>query len=162
MRRRSAVDSAGMPAALLKPTPRHVQVNALGGTMMLIAAALVVHRYLGRHRAQEARRDGRTARRPVRVRAHRHGWRRGPAAQARRRRRPSHHRSLPVCRARPGTDGTDNAAARRARKVCGGIAGRGLVSRDRTRSELARWLLAPSRSRAGRRQSCRSDAVCPR
>ena len=39
---RSALDSAGIPAALLKPTPRHVRVNASGRAMMIIAAALVV------------------------------------------------------------------------------------------------------------------------
>ena len=42
MRRRSAVDSAGMPAALLKPAPRHVRVNASGGMMLIVAAALVI------------------------------------------------------------------------------------------------------------------------
>ena len=42
MRRRSALDSAGMPPALLKPAPRRVQVNTSGGMMLIIAAALVV------------------------------------------------------------------------------------------------------------------------
>lgn len=41
MQRRSAIDSTGLPAALLKDTPRHVKVSALGATLMLIAAALV-------------------------------------------------------------------------------------------------------------------------
>ncbi len=31
-----------MPAALLKPAPRHVRVNASGGMMLIVAAALVV------------------------------------------------------------------------------------------------------------------------
>ena len=39
---RSAVDSAGLPAALLRPTPRRVQVTASGGMMLIIAATLVV------------------------------------------------------------------------------------------------------------------------
>jgi len=39
---RSAVDSAALPAALLRPTPRRVQVNASGGMMLIIAVALIV------------------------------------------------------------------------------------------------------------------------
>ena len=42
MRGRSAIGSAGIPAALLKPAPRHVRVNASGRTMLIVAAALVV------------------------------------------------------------------------------------------------------------------------
>ena len=41
VQRRSAIDSSGLPAPLLKDTPRHVKVSALGATLMLIAAALV-------------------------------------------------------------------------------------------------------------------------
>ena len=41
MQRRSALDSSGLPAALQKATPRNVEVNALGGMVMLIAAMLV-------------------------------------------------------------------------------------------------------------------------
>jgi Protein of unknown function (DUF3592) len=42
VRGRSAIDSAGIPAALLKPTPRPVRVNASGLVMLIVAAALVV------------------------------------------------------------------------------------------------------------------------
>jgi hypothetical protein len=42
VQRRSALDSSGLPAALLKAVPRRVEVNMLGGMMMVIAAALVV------------------------------------------------------------------------------------------------------------------------
>jgi len=42
VRGRSAIDSAGIPAALLKPTPRHVRANASGRAMLIVAAALVV------------------------------------------------------------------------------------------------------------------------
>ncbi len=41
MQRGSAIDSAGLPQALLKATPRHVEVNTLGRMMMVIAAVLV-------------------------------------------------------------------------------------------------------------------------
>ena len=41
MRRRSARDSAGVPPALLRPTPRRVRVSSAGAVMLLIAAALV-------------------------------------------------------------------------------------------------------------------------
>ena len=40
MQRRSAIDSSGLPAALLKDTPRHVKVSVLGATLLLIAASL--------------------------------------------------------------------------------------------------------------------------
>lgn len=42
MQRKSALDSAGLPPALLKPAPRQVQVNTAGGMMLISAAALVV------------------------------------------------------------------------------------------------------------------------
>ena len=42
MQRRSAIDSSGLPAALLKATPRHVRVSALGGLMLVTAVVLVV------------------------------------------------------------------------------------------------------------------------
>jgi hypothetical protein len=42
VRRRSAVDSSGLPPALLKAAPRRVRVNAPGGAMLVTAAALVV------------------------------------------------------------------------------------------------------------------------
>lgn len=42
MQRRSPLDSSGLPAVLLKATPRDVRVNASGGTMLVTAAALVV------------------------------------------------------------------------------------------------------------------------
>ena len=41
MQRRSAIDSSGLPAALLRDAPRHVKVNARGAAMMVVAAALV-------------------------------------------------------------------------------------------------------------------------
>jgi hypothetical protein len=47
VQRRNALDSAGLPPALLKSTPRHVAVNMLGGMMMLSAATLVVVGILG-------------------------------------------------------------------------------------------------------------------
>lgn len=40
MQRRSAIDSSGLPAALLRDTPRQVKVNARGAAMMLVAAVL--------------------------------------------------------------------------------------------------------------------------
>lgn len=42
MQRRNALDSSGLPPALLTATPRQVRVSALGRTMLFIAAALVV------------------------------------------------------------------------------------------------------------------------
>jgi hypothetical protein len=42
MRRRSALDSSGLPPALLKAAPRDVRVNASGRVMLVIAAAAVV------------------------------------------------------------------------------------------------------------------------
>ena len=42
MQRRSAVDSSGLPPALLTAAPRRVRVNTVGGTMLVTAAALVV------------------------------------------------------------------------------------------------------------------------
>jgi hypothetical protein len=42
VQRRSALDSSGLPAALLKATPRDVRVNATGRIMLVTAAALVV------------------------------------------------------------------------------------------------------------------------
>ncbi len=42
MQRRSAIDSSGLPVALLKATPRHVRVSALGGLMLVTAVVLVV------------------------------------------------------------------------------------------------------------------------
>lgn len=42
MQRRSALDSSALPAVLLKSTPRPVGVNASGGLMYLVAAALLV------------------------------------------------------------------------------------------------------------------------
>jgi uncharacterized protein DUF3592 len=42
VQKRSAIDSSGLPAALLKATPRHVRVSALGGLMLVIAGVLVV------------------------------------------------------------------------------------------------------------------------
>ena len=39
---RSAVDNAGLPAALLRPTPRRVRVTFAGGMMLLVAVALIV------------------------------------------------------------------------------------------------------------------------
>ena len=42
MQRRSALDSSGLPPALLKSTPRDVRVSALGAFMLLTAAVLVV------------------------------------------------------------------------------------------------------------------------
>jgi uncharacterized protein DUF3592 len=39
---RSAVDNAGMPAALLRPTPRRVQVTTSGRMMLIVAVALIV------------------------------------------------------------------------------------------------------------------------
>lgn len=42
MQRRSAHDSSELPPALLKATPRDVRVNALGGTLLFIAGALVI------------------------------------------------------------------------------------------------------------------------
>ena len=41
MRRRNGLDSAGVPPALLRPTPRNVRVSPMGAVMLLIAAALV-------------------------------------------------------------------------------------------------------------------------
>lgn len=41
MRRRSPLDSAGVPPPLLRPTPRHVRVSGLGAALLAIAAALV-------------------------------------------------------------------------------------------------------------------------
>jgi hypothetical protein len=41
MQGRSALANSGLPAALLQPTPRNVKVSALGGTMLLAAAALI-------------------------------------------------------------------------------------------------------------------------
>ncbi len=41
MQRRSALDSSGLPAALLKATPRHVGVTANGGLMLVTAVVLV-------------------------------------------------------------------------------------------------------------------------
>ena len=42
MQRRSAIDSGGLPPALLKSAPRDVRVNASGRVMLIMAAALVV------------------------------------------------------------------------------------------------------------------------
>lgn len=42
MQRRSAIDSSGLPPALLKATPRCVRVNTSGGAMLVTAVALVV------------------------------------------------------------------------------------------------------------------------
>ena len=42
MERKSPHDSSELPRALLTSAPRHVKVNALGGTMLFAAAALVV------------------------------------------------------------------------------------------------------------------------
>ena len=42
MQRRSALDSSGLPPALLKATPRQVRVNASGGALLVTAALLVV------------------------------------------------------------------------------------------------------------------------
>jgi hypothetical protein len=42
VQRRSALDSSGLPPALLQSTPRRVTVNTLGGMLMLIASGLVV------------------------------------------------------------------------------------------------------------------------
>ena len=42
MQRRSALDSAGVPQALLKSAPRDVRVNASGRVMLIIAAALTL------------------------------------------------------------------------------------------------------------------------
>ncbi len=41
MRRRNALDSSGLPPALLKATPRNVRVNASGGLMLATATVLV-------------------------------------------------------------------------------------------------------------------------
>jgi hypothetical protein len=42
MQRRSALDSTGLPPALLKSAPRQVRVNTSGGAMLIAAIALVV------------------------------------------------------------------------------------------------------------------------
>jgi hypothetical protein len=42
VQRRSALDSSGLPPALLMSTPRRVRVNTFGGAMLFTAAALVV------------------------------------------------------------------------------------------------------------------------
>jgi hypothetical protein len=42
VQRRSAIDSSGLPVALLKATPRHVRPSALGGLMLVTAVVLVV------------------------------------------------------------------------------------------------------------------------
>ena len=39
---RRALDSAGVPPALLRPAPRHVRVSVLGAALLVIAAGLVV------------------------------------------------------------------------------------------------------------------------
>ena len=137
VRGRSAIDSAGIPAALLKPTPRHVRVNASGGTMLIIAAALVVIGGWGGSELQTRADVAATTRQAVRVRARLDGRRRGRAAQARRRQRPSHHRSLPVCGSRPGADGTSNA--------CGAGSEKSTRWDRRSLSGISR----PNRNRAG-------------
>src|SRR5688572_21743781 len=47
MQRRSALDSTGLPPALLKGAPRDVRVNTSGGAMFITAIALVVVGVLG-------------------------------------------------------------------------------------------------------------------
>lgn len=42
MQKRSALDSSGLPPALLKPAPRTVRVNVQGGVTLVAAGALVV------------------------------------------------------------------------------------------------------------------------
>ena len=62
MQRRSALDSAGLPPALLNATPRHVRVTALGGAMIVTAAVLIAAGMWG---GLELRRRAETAERHV-------------------------------------------------------------------------------------------------
>jgi Protein of unknown function (DUF3592) len=60
VRRRSGLANAGVPPALLRPTPRHVRVSPTGAVMLLIAASLVAIGIWGgiqlRRRAETAER----------------------------------------------------------------------------------------------------------
>ena len=82
---RSAIDSAGMPAALLRPTPRRVQRQRFRRHHADHRGGACRHRWLGWKRAPEARGHRGTARGVVRVRARADRRRRGRAAQAGRR-----------------------------------------------------------------------------
>ena len=53
MQRRSALDSSGLPPALLASTPRRVRVNGSGAGMLVMAAVLVVIGVVGRHRTRQ-------------------------------------------------------------------------------------------------------------
>ena len=145
VQRRSALDSAGLPQALLKATPRHVEVNTLGGMMMLIAALLVG---IGMWGGIVLNRRAETAGRHVSLFASDRIVTAGDVIQLRKRGGDNDHRITAHYRyAVRGRELTGQTTLRRgrARKISSRLASRGLVSPNRARGELARRLCAPTR-----------------
>ena len=137
-----------------------VRVNASGGIMLVTAAVLVVAGMwggivLGRRAEIAERHLG-----LFRIRTHRHGGRRHPAAQTRRRQRSPHHRSLSVYGTRPGAHGRrQRCAAPNASAMPWDRRSRSGISHPNPR-RAGSMATRRGRRRAGRRRPCRLHADC--
>lgn len=114
MRGRSAIDSAGIPAALLQPTPRRVQVNTSGGMMLIIAVALII---IGGWGASELQKRADVAERHVRLFASEGVLTGGDVAELRKRGGGNYHRIIAHYRyAVHGRELTGRATLRRGER----------------------------------------------
>ena len=156
MRGRSAIDSAGIPAALLKPTPRHVRANASGRAMLIVAAALVVAGGWGGNELQ-TRAD--IAERHVMLFASERVLTGGDVVELRRRGDGNNHRIIAHYRYTVhGQELTGRATLRRGEQEKYGVGSPSGISRA-NRNRAGSMAIRPGLNRAGAARSSRSRAA---